>query len=85
MTTDTETPAKVAELATESDMLDLGATALIGVAGPRDGMIALVRHPGGHVRRLRTGDRLFGGTVRAIDETGLLITRGAGTQRLALA
>ncbi len=77
------TPAKVAKMATQNDVLERGSTDLLGVFGTKAGMSALVRDSGGRVRKVKTGDRLSIGHVRAIDESGVMIERNGQMRRLA--
>ena len=77
-------PAAVADLATRPEILDTGEIALIGLAGGARGYRALLRLPGGRVRRVAPGDRVGWGRVTAIDENGLLFRRNGATRRLTL-
>ncbi len=78
------TPAHVARMATQNDVLNRGGTDLIGLFGPKTGLTALVREAGGRIRRVKAGDRLSLGRVLAIDETGVIINRNGQNRRLTL-
>lgn len=71
--TGTPTPAKVEQLATQE--VPLPPTALIGVFGTPANPKALVRLPRGKTQTVGIGDRLAGGTVRAIGEDKLVLLR----------
>lgn len=87
MTSKTEAgsrPATVADLATTPQALDEGALSLIGLTGGAKGYRALLRLPGGRIKRVTPGDRIAWGQVVAIDETGLLFQRNGETRRITL-
>ena len=71
--TGTPTPPKVAKHATQEVRLD--RTALIGVSGTPTAPRALVRLPQGQTRTVTIGDTIAGGTVRAIGEDKLVLSR----------
>jgi Tfp pilus assembly protein PilP len=79
-----KTPAKVANLATHSKGLDLNDLTLLGVFGPKDALTALIRMPGGRIKRIKAGDRLGTGVVLAIDMDGVMLSKFGQTQRLFL-
>ncbi|MBL4767366.1 MAG: hypothetical protein JKY94_06555 [Rhodobacteraceae bacterium] len=79
-----KTPANVANLATRPKGLDLKGLTLLGLFGPTDSLTALVRLPGGKMKRVNTGDRLGGGVVLGIDMDGLVLSQFGQTQRLFL-
>lgn len=70
--------------ATEADILDLNALALIGTFGAPDGRGALVRLPSGRVRRVAAGDRLRGAVVERVEAERLLLRRQGGLTELRL-
>lgn len=78
------TPASVADLATTPQVLEAGAMTLIGLSGGAKGFHALVRLPGGRIRKVAAGDRIAWGMVVAIDENGLLYQRSGETTRITL-
>lgn len=78
-----KTPANVADLATQSHTLDRSELTLLGVFGPVNAMTALVRLPGGRVRRVKTGDKLASGVVMAIDTEGLMLAQHGQTRLLS--
>jgi len=78
------TPANVASLATQSHDLDRRSLTLLGVFGRTDSLTALVRLPGGQVKRVKTGDRLGTGIVQGIDTDGLMLAQHGQTRRLQL-
>lgn len=76
MTTDadgTPTPQKVADLATRQ--INLDRLALIGVFGSPSSFGALVRLPNSKVTRVKAGDKIAAGTVVAIGEDRIVISR----------
>lgn len=76
MATDTDgtpTPQKVVELATERAKLD--RTALIGTFGSTLAPGALIRLPSGGFEKVAVGDDLAGGTVMAIGEDRVVVSR----------
>ncbi|MFT6674685.1 MAG: Tfp pilus assembly protein PilP [Sulfitobacter sp.] len=73
-----QTPQKVADLATEQVRLE--RTALIGIFGSTAAPGALLRGHNGKIERVTIGDRFGGGTVAAISEDSLILTkRGKNT------
>ncbi|MDK3071922.1 hypothetical protein QO034_02255 [Sedimentitalea sp. JM2-8] len=79
-----KTPANVAKMATTKSALNRSSTDLIGLFGPRDNLAALVRKPNGSIQRVERGDRLSGGRVLAIDESGVMMEKNGRTFRLDL-
>lgn len=79
-----KTPATVAGLATTPQVLDSGQMILIGLSGGAKGYHALVRLPGGRIKKVTAGDHLSWGRVVAIDENGLLYHRSGETARITL-
>lgn len=78
------TPEKVARLATQNIQMDPAGAMLIGVFGPEEALSALVRLPGGRIRRLARGTRFQGGQVAGVDAGGVSLVKGAKTRRLTL-
>lgn len=82
------TPANVASLATKSldlaDNLDRRSLTLLGIFGQMESLTALVRLPGGRVKRVKVGDRLGTGIVSGIDTDGLMLAQYGQTRRLQL-
>lgn len=81
MTTNTDTAARAA---TRSGVLRHGETTLLGLAGPEADLAALIRLPGGRVRRVKRGDRLPSGRVIAIDVKGVIVEQGGRTRRMVI-
>ena len=71
--TGTATPPKVERHATEK--ADLDRTALIGIFGTPQSLRALIRLPNGRTQTVAIGDSVAGGTVRAIAEDRLVLSR----------
>lgn len=78
-----KSPVNVGDIATQSHSLDRFELTLLGVFGPVDAMTALVRLPGGRVRRVETGDKLGAAVVMAIDTDGLMLAQRGQTRRLS--
>ena len=78
------TPATVADLATTPRALDENDLTLIGLTGGAKGYRALLRLPGGRIKRVSPGTQVAWGRVVGIDEHGLLFQRNGETRRLAL-
>ena len=78
------TPATVARSATMPQVLDTGEMALIGLSGGAKSYHALVRLPGGRIKKVAAGDHLSWGRVVAIDENGLVYHRSGKTTRITL-
>ncbi|MCX7566216.1 pilus assembly protein PilZ [Sulfitobacter sp. F26169L] len=77
--TGTPTPPEVEKLATQEVRLD--QTALIGIFGSSDTLKAMIRLPRGDTQTVTVGDRVAGGTVMAIGEDQLVLSR-RGTQKV---
>ncbi len=77
-----ETPANVAQHATETEILPRGKPVLVGVFGSAGKMRALLRYPGGRIVKLRVGSRAGWGRVVGIDFDGLAIARNGRLRRL---
>lgn len=72
----TPTPPEVEQLATQEARLD--RIALIGVFGSVENLRALIRLPQGKTQTVTKGDTLNGGTVLAIGEDQLVLSRPNG-------
>lgn len=82
-TTDTKaTPTGVAQLATER--VHLERVALLGIFGTQSAPAALVREADGGTTRVHVGDRVAGGTVTAIGEDRVVLSRATGQKVLRL-
>lgn len=80
----TETPAKVADLATETADIPARGLLLLGIAGDDDARRALFRLPDGSTEVVTRGDTVDGATVAAIDEESVILARGNRTERVDL-
>ncbi|UWR23722.1 type II secretion system protein N [Sulfitobacter sp. S190] len=78
----TPTPAKVKDLATEQARLD--RTALIGIFGSSNAPEALIMLPAGKTEKVKVGDSVAGGTVEAIGEDRLVLSRNGNQQVMRL-
>ena len=76
------TPEGVAQLATERVHLD--RVALLGVFGSAEAPAALVRQANGDTTRVHVGDTVAGGTVPAIGEDRVVVSRSVGQKILRL-
>ena len=72
------------DIATRSGALPHTGLSLLGVFGPADDLAALVRAPGGTIRRVTTGQKISAGRIVGIDENGLILEKNGRTRRLAL-
>ncbi|MBE1284812.1 MAG: hypothetical protein GJ676_15990 [Rhodobacteraceae bacterium] len=75
----------VGAIATSSNALNTSSLSLLGVFGAEGRMQALIRLPGGRVRRVEPGDRVSGERIAAIDGDGLVLEHGGKTRRLTVA
>lgn len=78
------TPETVARAATIPGALKHEETVVIGLIGRGDRFEALVRAPGGRIKRVRPGSRLPIGRVAGIDRTGIVVEKNGTTRRLGL-
>lgn len=78
------TPENVATKATNSNALDRSTLNLLGIFGPTDSMSALVRLPGGRVRKVETGQKLGRGRIVAIDAEGLMMVKNGRSERIGM-
>jgi hypothetical protein len=76
--------AAAARGATVRGKLPPSQTALLGVIAGPDGRVALLRLPGGEVRRVRRGDRVEGMTVAAVSDSSVQLNTGSGVQVLTI-
>ncbi len=58
---------------------------LLGVFGPETDLRALVRLPGGRLRKVSRGARLAQGRILAIDTQGLILERKGQARRIPVA
>lgn len=79
-----DTPAHVADKATQKAALQRGTLTLIGIAGGADSLRALILLPSGKVITAQLGETSSVGTVLGIDATSILLLRGRKQLRLAL-
>ena len=70
------TNPSVAKQATMVDALNLSRVSLIGVFGNATQRYAMVRQPGGSVRKVVVGDNLDGGRVAAITANAVQYQKG---------
>ncbi len=78
-------PAKtVAGHATQPGAMNRSTTTLLGIFGPERNLEAMVRTPGGSIRRVKPGTTLPAGKIVAIDHKGLLLEKGGETLRLVI-
>ena len=78
------TNASVAKQATTKDVLNLSKVALLGIFGTASGRYAMVRQPGGRVKKVVVGDTIDGGRVAAITATALQYQKGGRMLTLTL-
>ncbi|MGL4235873.1 hypothetical protein [Tabrizicola sp.] len=70
------TKASVAKQATYKNAINLGKINLIGTYGTDSRRYALVRQSNGKYKKVKVGDRIDGGTVKAITETEVRYQKG---------
>ncbi|MBD3765780.1 MAG: translation initiation factor 2, partial [Rhodobacterales bacterium] len=78
------TRASVAKQATFASAINLSRLNLIGVYGTASNRSALIRQPSGRYQKVEVGDRLDGGTVKAIGENSLTYVKGGRSVTLQL-
>jgi hypothetical protein len=78
------TSAAVADVATAEGVLRLDQITVIGIFGPESALQALIRMPGGSVRRIGPGARIDRATVASIDMQGIVLQQAGRTRRLDL-
>ncbi|NJM84534.1 MAG: translation initiation factor 2, partial [Tabrizicola sp.] len=70
------TKASVAKQATYENAINLSKTNLIGVYGTQNNRYALVRQSNGRYKKVSVGDRIDGGTVKAITQNEVRYQKG---------
>lgn len=78
------TNASVAGQATTKDALNMSRVALLGIFGTASGRYAMIRQPGGGVKKVVVGDRLDGGQIAAITADGVQYQKGGRILTLSL-
>ena len=78
------TSASVAKQATTKDALNLSRVALLGIFGTASGRYAMVRQPGGAVKKIVVGDTIDGGRVAAISASAVQYKKGGRMVTLSL-
>ena len=78
------TNASVAKQATTKDALNLSKVALLGIFGTASGRYAMVRQPGGGVKKVGVGDTIDGGRIAAISATAVQYQKGGRMLTLTL-
>ena len=78
------TRASVARRATVENALSMNRLALVGVFGAEGAQRALVRLPSGRFEKVKVGDRIDGGRVRAIGDGRLIYVRGGRSVTLEM-
>ncbi len=78
------TNASVAKQATDKNALNLSRVALLGIFGTASGRYAMVRQPGGKVKKVVVGDTLDGGRVAAISANAVQYQKGGRMVTLSL-
>ena len=80
-----KTSPRVANRATQADVLDLSGTVVLGVFGSESDLKAMIRLPSGRIRRISRGDRFPGGQrVAGVDKNGLVLEKNGRTSRMSL-
>jgi Tfp pilus assembly protein PilP len=69
----TPTPAEVAQNATQTTDANLRSLVLLGTFGPEGDLTALLRLTNGTTARVRTGDRIGGDRIVAVDDGRLAL------------
>ena len=76
--------ASVAKQATFKNAINLGKTSLIGVYGTQSKRYAMVRTEAGRYKKVRIGDKVDGGTVKAITANEVRYQKGSKLLTLAM-
>jgi hypothetical protein len=76
--------ASVAKQATTKGALNLSRVALLGIFGTSSGRYAMIRQPGGGVKKIRVGDTIDGGRVASITATAVEYQKGGRMVTLSL-
>lgn len=79
-----QTPATPGDLATTPDALEHSGLSLIGLFGPQNALSALIRSPGGRIRRVSAGESLGARRILGIDANGLMLEKNGRATRLSL-
>ena len=82
--TQSNTPAQVAQEATEHTASNLNHIVLLGTFGPQKALQALVRLPNGRVAQVTKGDRIGRQTVYAIDDARIALGQNGRAQLVAI-
>ena len=78
------TNASVAKQATDRRAINTGKVALLGVFGTASQRYAMVRQPGGGVKKVQVGDTIDGGRIAAITNNAVQYQKGGRMLTLAL-
>ena len=70
------TKASVAKQATYANAINLSKINLIGTSGTESRRYALIRQANGKYKKVKVGDRIDGGTVKAITDTEVRYQKG---------
>jgi hypothetical protein len=76
--------ASVSRQATVKDALNLSRVALLGIFGTSSGRYAMIRQPGGGVKKVVVGDTIDGGRIAAITATAVEYQKGGRMVTLSL-
>ncbi len=78
------TNASVARQATTKNALNLSRVALLGIFSSSSGRYAMIRQPGGGVKKVVVGDTIDGGDIAAISATSVEYRKGGRMVTLSL-
>ena len=78
------TNASVARQATTKNALNLSRVALLGIFTSSSGRYAMIRQPGGGVKKVVVGDKIDGGDIAAISATAVEYRKGGRMVTLSL-
>jgi Tfp pilus assembly protein PilP len=78
------TNASVARQATTKNALNLSRVALLGIFTSSSGRYAMIRQPGGGVKKVVVGDTIDGGDIAAISATSVEYRKGGRMVTLSL-
>ena len=76
--------ASVAKQATVKDALNLSRVALLGIFSTSSGRYAMIRQPGGGIKKVVVGDTIDGGRIAAITATAVEYQKGGRIVTLSL-
>ncbi|OIQ34584.1 MAG: hypothetical protein BM559_06155 [Roseobacter sp. MedPE-SWchi] len=82
--TRSETTVRVAQQATQANVLPSRGLNLLGLFGAENNLQAMVRLPSGRVKTVKTGSRLAQGRVLGIDRAGLVLEKSGRSQRFEM-